>query len=161
PSRARADAERDGRTLETIGVDEAASLLATAAPRLGMAVCARASALPFRDRSIDIVMCSQLLHHFENTDAQRVVAELNRVARRALIVSDLRRSWIAAAGFWVASFILGFHPVTRHDGVASVLRGFTVDELTRLVTAATTTVPLVRRRLGFRLIARWSPAGQP
>ena len=35
------------------------------AARMTACVCADALALPFRDRSVDVVMCSQLLHHFD------------------------------------------------------------------------------------------------
>jgi SAM-dependent methyltransferase len=143
----------------TIGVDEARSLLIAARPRLTFGVCANALALPFRDRSVDVVLCSQVLHHFEHVDAQRLIAELHRVARMAVIISDLRRSWIAAAGFWMVSFPMRFHPVTRHDGTVSVLRGFTASELRDIVRSATGVVPRVTHRLGYRLTARWSPLG--
>lgn len=147
-----------GRGVTTIGVDESATLVAEARGRLSAAVCADACTLPFRDDTVDVVMCSQVLHHFEDADAQRLLREMNRVARSAVIVSDLRRSWVAAVGFWLVSFPLRFHPVTRHDGVVSVLRGFTADELRRLVRAATGVEPIVKRRLGWRLTAQWSPA---
>jgi ubiquinone/menaquinone biosynthesis C-methylase UbiE len=152
PARVRADCP-----ITTIGVDEASSLLAASRGRVDHVACANALALPFRDRSIDIVCCSQLLHHFEFADAERVLREMARVARHAVVVSDLRRSWIAAGGFWLVSFPLAFHRVTRHDGVVSVLRGFTADELSALITRATGVTPIVERRLGFRLTARWSP----
>jgi SAM-dependent methyltransferase len=145
-------------TLVTIGIDEARSLLVAARSRMTHGVCADALQLPFGDHSIDIVMCSQVLHHFETRDAERLVGEMNRVARVAVIISDLRRSWIAAAGFWLVSFPLRFHRVTRHDGVVSVLRGFTPGELTDIVRSATGVQPVVHRRLGWRLTARWSPA---
>ena len=157
PLRAARDAARDGVALTTIGVDQAASLLVVARDCLTHAVCADALALPFRDRSVDIVMCSQVLHHFEIGDAERLVRELNRVARRAVIVCDLRRSWLAAFGFWAVSFPMRFHRVTRHDGVVSVFRGFTTAELNRIVKAATGSTPIVRRRLGYRVTARWAP----
>ncbi|MEP6491455.1 MAG: methyltransferase domain-containing protein [bacterium] len=157
PRCAARDATRDGFVLTTIGVDAARSLLVTARGCLTHAVCADALALPFRDQSVDIVICSQVLHHFETPDAARLVRELDRVARRAVIISDLRRSWVAVAGFWLASFPLRFHRVTRHDGVVSILRGFTTVELRDLVRAATGSVPVIRRRLGYRLTARWTP----
>ncbi len=106
---------------------------------------------------MDIVVCSQVLHHFDDAGARRVIAELNRVARRAVIVSDLRRSWVAAAGFWLVSFPLRFSAVTRHDGVLSVLRGFTTRELAGMVNAETGVTPDVKRRLGFRITLRWTP----
>jgi len=157
PERATAVATRDGIALTTIGVDGAASLLVAARGCITHGVCASAFALPFRDHSIDIVMCSQLLHHFDWSDAERVVRELDRVAKRAVILSDLRRSWIAAAGFWAVANVLRFHRVTRHDGVVSVLRGFTASELRQLVKRTTGVAPTVRRRLGYRLTVQWSP----
>lgn len=156
---ARTLAAQRGVHLRTIGVDRAPTLLdaARSRGRILDAVCADARALPLASRSIDVVLCSQLLHHFRREDALAVLAELHRVARRQVVVADLRRSWVAAAGFWAVSFPLRFHPVTRHDGVVSVLRGFTGNELRAMVSEATGVRPRVARRLGFRLIARWTP----
>jgi ubiquinone/menaquinone biosynthesis C-methylase UbiE len=157
PARASVVAARVGVPLTTIGVDDAPSLLVAARGSITHGVCASALALPFRDHSIDIVMCSQLLHHFDWPEAEQLVRELNRVASRAVIASDLRRSWIAAGGFWVIALLLRFHRVTRHDGVVSVLRGFTAHELRQLVARVTGATPTVRHRLGYRLTARWTP----
>ncbi len=159
PQQARRLAERHGVRLTTFGCDAAESLVGAARPSLAHAACGDALALSFATHSVDIVTCSQLLHHFEHDDGIRLLAELHRVACRAVIVSDLRRSWVAVGGFWLASFPLGFHPVTRHDGVASILRGFTSPELAALVGEATGTAPAVRRHLGYRLTARWSVTG--
>jgi hypothetical protein len=74
-----------------------------------------------------------------------------------VIVGDLRRSWLAAAGLWASSWVLGFHPVSRHDGVLSVLRGYTPDELRVLVTHATGIPPSITTGFGFRITAMWSP----
>jgi hypothetical protein len=74
-----------------------------------------------------------------------------------VIVSDIRRSWLAAAGIWLASWPLRFHPVSRHDGVVSVLRGFTRAELGAVVAAAVGVTPRVRRHRGFRVTAAWTP----
>jgi 2-polyprenyl-3-methyl-5-hydroxy-6-metoxy-1,4-benzoquinol methylase len=148
---------RRGVVIRSIGLDVAADLFRGARQRLAHGVCGSLHALPFRDNSIDIVLCSQLLHHFGDTDLATVIMELDRVARRSVIVADLRRSWVAAAGFWCASYPLRFHPVTRHDGVLSVLRGFTGPELRSVILDAVGTEPLIRRRLGFRLTASWTP----
>jgi len=159
PQSAAAEAARAGVSLTTIALDEAPSLLLAARRRVAYGVAANALKLPFRDASIDIVVCSQVLHHFDDASARRLIAELNRVAARAVIVSDLRRSWIAAAGFWLVSVLLRFSPVTRHDGVVSVLRGFTARELTNMVGDETGVAPDVHRRLGFRITVRWTPRG--
>lgn len=144
-----------GVELSTVGFDVSAELLAEAASRLGATAAGDARDLPFGDASVDVVVCSQLLHHFEDAEARRVVAELHRVARHAVVIGDLRRSWFAAAGFWSASFALRFHPITRHDGVVSVLRGFTPGELDRMVRDATGVMPTVRRGAFWRVSASW------
>ena len=157
PAKARRMAAARGVTLTTFGVDEAETLARVSRGLLDGAVCADARRLPFADASVDVVICSQVLHHFEDAEIPIVLAELSRVARRLVVVSDLRRSWLAAAGFWLVTWPLGFHPVTRHDGVTSVLRGFTSSELARHAATATGHAPVVRRHPGFRLTATWSP----
>lgn len=156
PRAARARAQREGITLTTFGVDAAQSLLCVGDARLDGSACADVRRLPFGDTSMDVVTCSQLLHHFAGAEIRDVLRELDRVARGHVIVSDLRRTWIAACGFWLVSWPLGFHRVTRHDGCLSVLRGFTAEELSRHVLAATGRQAEVRRHLGFRLTATWA-----
>lgn len=158
PSGVQIMAARKGVRLATYGVDEAESLARVTRGRLTGSVCADARRLPFADASVDVVTCSQVLHHFEDAEIPHILRELHRVARRAVIVSDIRRSWIAAAGFWLVCWPLGFHRVTRHDGVTSVLRGFTTAELGRHVLDATGRAPRVRRHPGFRVTATWSIA---
>lgn len=158
PSRARTLAARRGVRLTTFGIDEAVSLARLTHGVLDGSACADARRLPFADASVDVVTCSQVLHHFEDAEIPAVLRELQRVARRAVIVSDLRRSWIAAAGFWLVSWPLGFHRVTRHDGVVSVLRGFTARELALHVHRAIDRTADVRRHPGFRVTASWTPS---
>jgi SAM-dependent methyltransferase len=157
PTGARRAAARQGVALTTFGVDEAEVLARASRTLLDASACADARRLPFADASVDVVICSQLLHHFPDEEIPAVLAELSRVARQLVIVSDLRRSWLAAGGFWLVAWPLGFHPVSRHDGLTSVLRGFTARELARHVRASTGRTPMVRRHLGFRLTATWSP----
>ena len=154
---ARKAAARRGVGLVAIGADTAIPLVTSAAQRIDGAIAASAVALPFADHSIDIVVCSQLLHHFREHEIACVLRELDRVARVRVIVSDLQRSWIAAAGIWLASFPLRFHPISRHDGVLSVLRGFTAPELGAHIALATGAMPSVTRRPGWRVTASWTP----
>ena len=158
PVRVRRLAEQRGIRLTTFGVDQAASLALTCAPVLNGSACGDARCLPFASGSVDVVICSQLLHHFEDDEIMLVLRELNRVARRAVIVSDLRRSWVAVAGFWLVTWLLGFHAVSRHDGAVSVLRGFTSRSLAGHVHLATGQVANLRHHLGYRLTASWTPS---
>lgn len=156
-ARARDLARRHRIELSLITIDLAETLAVASRARTGNAVRGDATALPFANRSVDVVMCSQTLHHFDDDTAACVLRELDRVARVRVIISDLRRSWLAAAGLWVTSFPLGFHPVSRHDGVVSIMRGYAGDELRRLVASATGRAPIVRRRMGWRVTATWRP----
>jgi SAM-dependent methyltransferase len=157
PAGARRLARRRGRGLECTALDAVESLARACRERGSAPVCGDARRLPFADASVDVVTCSQVLHHFADDEAAAVLRELDRVARVRVIVADLRRSWLAVAGIWAASFPLRFHPVSRHDGVVSVLRGFTATELESRVVAATGARAEVRRRLGFRVTASWAP----
>lgn len=157
PRAARRLGERRGLTMRTIGLERATALSRAAAAQCTLAITADALSLPFATGSLDVVTCSQVLHHFDGEAADQLLRECTRVARRAVIIGDLRRSWIAVAGLWSGSYLLGFHPVSRHDGVVSIRRGYTVPELQQLVQAATGCLPRVRRRLGFRVVARWAP----
>ena len=160
PCRARAMARQNGVELTTVGLDAAIELARASKRSVSFSVCGDALHLPFADRSFDVVMCSQLLHHFFDADPAQLLREMDRVARIRVVVSDLRRSWIAAAGLWLLSFPLGFHAVSRHDGVVSVLRGFTREELADTVKSAIARTPLVHRRRGFRITASWTPAAR-
>ena len=146
-----------GIALRTIGIDMSLPLVTGVRNGNDQVLRGDALALPFRDASIDIVMASQVLHHFTEESALALIAEMNRVARSSVVISDLRRSLIAAAGLWLGSFPLGFHPVSRHDGVVSVMRGFLPIELADLVERATGLRPQVYRRLGFRVTTSWTP----
>ena len=160
PCRARTFAAEKGIDLTTVGLDSVLELTRASRHAVNIAVCGNALHLPFADRSVDIVMCSQVLHHFIAADASRLLREMDRVARVRVVVSDLRRSWIAAAGLWLVSFPLGFHAVSRHDGVVSVLRGFTREELSDTVKDAIARKPVVHQHRGFRITASWTPAPQ-
>lgn len=157
PTSARVRCRKAGITLTTFGLDTAEELATLSRRNHDVTVCANGLALPLADRSVDVVMCSQLLHHFAGADALQLLKEMNRVARKRVVVSDLRRSRTAALGLWIASFPLRFHPVSRHDGVVSVMRGFTPFELAETVRAALGVSPTVTRRPGFRITTSWSP----
>ncbi|KAB2862802.1 MAG: methyltransferase domain-containing protein [Anaerolineae bacterium] len=134
------------------------STSASASANGHLGVCGDALALPFPTGSIDLVACSLLAHHFPADPLRTLLRELDRVARHRVVVVDLRRSWVAAAGIWLASFPLGFHPISRHDGRVSVLRAFTPAELRRHITDATGAHATVTKRAGYRLLATWCPA---
>jgi len=161
PRQARAVAARHGITLDTVGLEAAEWLAADARAATAAAVVGDGRALPFADHSVDVVICSQVLHHFFDGDAIALLRELDRVARVRVIVSDLLRSDLAVGLLWLFSFVLGFHPVSRHDGMMSIRRGFRPGELREIISGATGADPRIREHLGFRVAATWAPTGGP
>jgi SAM-dependent methyltransferase len=157
PDRLRTFAARHGVNLDVFGLDGRVELVRATREYPVAGVAGDALALPFAARTFDFVIASQVLHHFASDNAKQLIREMHRVARRRVVIADLRRSWLAVAGLWFVSFPLRFHKVSRHDGVVSILRGFEPVELQNLVQDAVGVSPRVRRRLGWRVTASWSP----
>ena len=88
--------------------------------------------LPYRERSFDVVHCSLVLHHLEPAHVGAALADMARVARRAVIVNDLdrrRRWWLAA---WLLSRLATGNRYTRHDAPLSVRRAYRPNEVSAL-----------------------------
>lgn len=121
-------------------------------------VLAHALELPFADGSHDLVLLSLVLHHLEGDDQRAALREAARVARRAVVVGELRRSRPALAGArLLAATAWRGNRLTRHDGPLSVLRAFTVAELAALGAEAGLTGVRVSRHPLFRLVLTGRP----
>jgi SAM-dependent methyltransferase len=146
--------QRSGPSLKPIAADWHCEAARLCAARGLTALACDARSLPLADGAVDVVLASQLLHHYARSAARSLVRELDRVARIGVVVADLRRARTAQFWFRIASLGLGFHPITRQDGAVSIRRGFTRGELEALLHAAG--VPAtVHRRPGYRLVAYW------
>ena len=164
PRAAARAARRHGITLRLIGVElnRAAARLARAAQRDAplAPVLADGGALPLAPRSVDVIVASQVLHHLPGAVAVRWIASFHEVARHAVVLADLRRSWLAMAGVWAACLGLGMDRTTRRDAVLSLRRGYTRRELDSLLALAA--VPAAARRAwGSRIVATWCPTAPP
>ncbi|HEX4561302.1 MAG TPA: methyltransferase domain-containing protein [Gemmatimonadales bacterium] len=149
-------AQRRRVTVRTLGLDRS-PVAARVASTTGLATAVSdGGSLPLAPRSVDFVVLSQVLHHLEPAAATRWIRELDRVARRAVIIADLRRSRVAMLAMWLVSFPLGLHPVTRRDAVVSLRRGYTVGELEALLSAAGVTAMITSHPIA-RLVAVWEP----
>jgi ubiquinone/menaquinone biosynthesis C-methylase UbiE len=104
---------------------------------------ADARALPLADDTADVVHASLLIHHFDPADAVSALREMRRVARRGVVVNDLRRGRLAFVLSALTVLALSRGRYTRHDGVLSARRAYTLPELDDLAAQA-----------GMRLAAR-------
>ena len=111
---------------------------------------------PVRDKSVDVVLVSQVAHHLSPGSVVHLLRTCDRLARRGVIVADLRRHVLAAPSFWCGARLLGFDRVTCSDGVTSIRRGFSRRELADLMARAGLQGE-VSYRPGFRVVATWIP----
>ena len=150
-------AQQAGVTLRGVALERSRTAAPLARGPGLAAVVADGNALPLGPASVDVAIASQVLHHLPEADGVRWLAALDRVARRAVVVADLRRSRLAMAGLWIAGRPLGLAPSSRRDAITSLRRGYTTGELNRMLAAAGVPARAVYRPLA-RVVAAWVPA---
>jgi ubiquinone/menaquinone biosynthesis C-methylase UbiE len=137
---------RKGVGLEPILLDRAATHLNGHYP----SVCSDALALPFGDGSLDVVGCSLFAHHLEPQQVAEFATEALRVARHAVIISDLIRHRLHLA-LAFAGWVLYRSRLTRHDAPASVRRAYKVAEITEILKPAGAAGVEIRHFFLFRM----------
>ena len=138
-------------SLLVVGVDIKVLHL-RAAPVSVRRVVADVHALPFSSGAFDVVLASHFLHHFDGADAPAVLRRLYDLARRALIVDDIRRArvpYVFARSFFP---VLLRSRVSVADGALSIRRAFTAAELAAAFAEAGIPVR-IRRVFPYGLLA--------
>lgn len=88
------------------------------------------------DQPCDIVLCSLALHHFTEADAVRLLQRCVQHSRRFVLVSDLRRGYLASVGVFLLTATIFRDPMTRTDGRLSAARAFSFNEMGSLAEKA-------------------------
>ena len=156
PAYCRAWGHRRGLTIRTLGLERVPAAAVVAAESGLATFVGCASALPIKTKSVDVVLISQVVHHFRRAAAVNLLRACDSFARRAVIMVDLERSSVAKAAFRVASSLMRFAPVTRADGLISIDRGLTRDTARALLAEAGVEGD-VRSVTPYRLVATWAP----
>ena len=151
---------RRGYALRPVGL-ELNRTAAVMAWRAGVpCAVACAGAPPMREKSVDIVLVSQVAHHLTRDSAVRLLRTCDALARVGVVIADLRRGRMAPMAFWVGARALRFDPSTVADGITSLRRGYTPRELRELLAEAGVSAR-VSRRPGYRLVATWRTGDGP
>lgn len=146
-----------GITIVPLGLERSPVAAALARSAGVPTIIADAGAPPLGPQSVDVVLLSQVAHHFDSESVISLFRTADKLARHAVIVADLRRSSTAEGAFAVGSRLFGFDPITRADGCTSIRRGYTCTELADLLRRAGVRAE-VRRRPGWRLVGVWRPS---
>lgn len=100
-------------------------------------VCTCADVFTFSaPEPFDLVICSLALHHFSDEDAVRLLRRCRELSHGRVLVSDLRRGFLALAGVYLLTVLIFRDSMTRADGRASARRAFSFAELKALARRA-------------------------
>jgi ubiquinone/menaquinone biosynthesis C-methylase UbiE len=147
-------ADRRGVDVRVVGVDRHPVTLAIAAGRTKDRrvefVRGDALDLPFGGGAFDLVLCSMFLHHLDDDQVVTVLREIDRVARRGVIVADLLRNRRALA--WITLFTTFSNPMVKHDARVSVRQAFDREEIERLRDSAGLSYARYYRHFAHRFV---------
>jgi len=107
--------------------------------------------IPLADNSVDVVIASLFLHHFRPPQIHLLLREFHRVSRVGWVVNDLVRHYVPLIFFRLMAPIFARSYITRHDGTASILRGYTTAEMHRIVAATNLPQVTVREHFPYRM----------
>src|SRR5437899_1506835 len=91
------------------------SLAALSLNPQGTNVAASAAALPFRERSFDVVVASQMIHHLPSSTIKKLLREAWRVARHGILLCDLHRNALLYIVLWLVFCFRRFPESFRGD----------------------------------------------
>lgn len=126
-------AARDGLRLATTAIDPDARAIDFAQSSTKQAAVTfrrtHSASLVAEGAMFDVVISNHMLHHLTPVEFRGLLNDSVLLARRAVIHSDIARSPLAYALFWVGT--LPFFPGSfiRTDGLTSIRRSYTAPEL--------------------------------
>ena len=103
----------------------------------------------------DVVTCSLFAHHLAARDIVRLLATMRRLARRRVLLNDLRRSWTTWWSVFAAARLVTRSPVVHVDSVRSVASALTAGELAACASAAGMPGATVMRKFPCRQNLDW------
>ena len=118
--------------VNTVGVDYSSNALHHFE---GNGVCARSEFLPFRDRSVDLALCCEVLEHLPDEMFRRTLHELGRISRKYILISvpyreTLRRGYVRCPACLTIFHVWGHLRRFTRRTVKNLFPDFTVSTTT-------------------------------
>lgn len=107
--------------------------------------------LPFRDGSVDVATSAHFVHHFTPDENAEILRESLRVVRRGVAVNDTQRHRLPLLFIRFLGLLRLIGPITRFDGPASVLRGYTPGEARAIANRTGASRVAIARMHPFRI----------
>lgn len=131
-------AASDGFDVEVVGIDpDPRAIAAAERSRLRGATFREQPSgdLVAAGERFDVVVSNHVLHHLADDERPAFLADSERLAASRVVHSDIRRSRGAYRSYALASPLVAAGTFVRVDGLRSIRRSYTVDELRRALPA--------------------------
>lgn len=107
----------------------------------------------FEPEEADVVLFTLTLHHFREPDIVRLLGNILKHTKYAVIINDLHRSRLAYLLFATMTRVMRLSPMTREDGMLSIIKGFKRKELEKMAARLQLKKHDIRWKWAFRY--RW------
>ncbi|MEX1011610.1 MAG: methyltransferase domain-containing protein [Balneolaceae bacterium] len=148
---------REGIDAELMGIDPEPRAIAYAQsrpiPDTARFRQAWAQELISDEPPFDLVFSNHLLHHLTPQELLNLCQTSSRLAKQLVLFNDIRRSDIGMAAFALTAPLLFHRSFIARDGITSIRRSYTPDELARIVPEGWR----VENRIPFRLLLIHEP----
>lgn len=84
----------------------------------------------------DYIIANHFLHHLDNGKIPQFIYNVNNMAKRGFLINDLLRSKMSYILFYLLFPFFSRSSFTWKDGLMSILKGFTCEEMNGLVRGA-------------------------
>ncbi len=84
----------------------------------------------------DFIFSSHFLHHLEDAVIPDLLRSVKEKAKIGFLMNDLRRSYLSYSAYFLLWPIFKGNSYTWKDGLLSIRKGFTVNEMKKFITSA-------------------------
>jgi len=87
----------------------------------------------FHSQSFDITLFNLILHHFDDAVLRTYLPLVCQQSKYGVLINDLQRHWLPFRLFQLITWLFCANHMTRHDGLLSIQKGFTLIEWDKLL----------------------------